>query len=429
MVKNRWLIICLLVLAVFGTGLSIQAGSAPKQVGTGELHRLISQHQPQRSQGDFKSLDVLSRDVDLGDIAGKVRFSIPGFKTYGCGKCHRGQELLDQAAVRMQGVLARLQHLRPDIATVPLKQYIIQSWADELLAPRQFAHTTFDTIRIFPRTILIDSMVYGNSTHLHETLHLTQEFVGAVNELEAYGLNIRSDPRFLLLNYPYFSDVVSSFFVADFQRILKAFYARPVDENLDVPREVQWFMDPFADKDLKSLAQAVKGLEPVLDEATRLLKKYPIRASYWSEQMGNAAFLLEVAAVRLLALPPAAKIPEAIRSQAFAIIDAQMSKTDNTRLGYVVNRKQEALLTLKYQLKIEDPLQRLSLYFHYLKERFMGPEGKIQLGVESRDNLIDFLEKKLQGVLKMARSGHLTIVEREGADRLIASTKEKLQEF
>ncbi len=405
------------------------ASGVPKQVGPGELHRLISQHQPQRVKSDFKSFDVLSREVDLGDIAGKVRFSIPGFKAYGCGKCHQGQELLDQAAVRMQGVLTRLKHLVPDIAKVPLKQYIIQPWADELLAPRQFAHATFDTIRIFPRTILIDSMVYGNATHLHETLHLTQEFVGAANELEAYGLNIRSDPRFLLLNYPYFSDVVSSFFVADFQRILKEFYARPVDENLDVPREVQWFMSPFDEKDLQSLAQAVKGLEPVLDEVTRLLKKYPIRASYWSEQTGNAAFMLEVAAVRLLPLPPAAKISEAIRVQAHSIIDLQMRKTDNTRLGYVINRKQEALLTLKYQLKIEDPHLRLSLYFHYLKERFVGPEGKVQIDVKNRSDLVNFAEKKLQGILKMARSGHLTIVEREGAKYLVESIKEKLQEF
>jgi hypothetical protein len=403
--------------------------SAQKQVGPGELHRLIFQHQPQRFQGDFKSLDVLSREVDLEDIAGKVRFSIPGFKAYGCGKCHQGQELLDQAAVRMQAVLLRLKRLRPDIATVPLKQYIMQPWADELLTPRQFAHATFDTIRIFPRTILIDSLVYGNETHLHEILHLTQEFVGAANELEAYGLNIRSDPRFLLLNYPYFSDAVSSFFVADFQRILKDFFARPVDESLSVPREVQWFMSPFDEKDLKSLSQAVKGLEPALNEVTRLLEKYPIRASYWSEQTGNAAFMLEVAAARLLPLPPAAKISEAIRAQAHSIIDLQMRKTDNTRLGYVINRKQEALLTLKYQLKIEDPHLRLSLYFHYLKERFIGPEGKIQLDVEGRDDLINFSEKKLQGILKMAKSGHLTIAEREGANHLIESIKEKLQEF
>lgn len=410
-------------------GLSGPVSSARKQVGPGELHRLISKHQPKRFLDNFKPLDILSREVDLGDIAGKVRFSIPGFKAHGCGKCHQGQKLLDQAAVRMQGVLTGLKHLRPDIATVPLKQYIIQPWADELLTPRQFAHATFDTIRIFPRTILIDSRVYGNATHLHETLHLTQEFVGVANELEAYGLNIRSDPRFLLLNYPYFSDVVSSFFVADFPRILKEFYARPVDENLNVPREVQWFMDPFSAKNLKSLAQAVKGLEPVLDEVTRLLRKHPIRASYWSEQTGNAAFMLEVAAVRLLPLPPISEISEEVRSEAVAIIDAQMRKTDNTRLGYVINRKQEALLTLKYQLKIEDPRQRRGLYFHYLKGRFIGPQGKVQLGVEDRDDLINFAEKKLQGILKMAQSGKLTPVEKDGAKYLIESIKEKLQEF
>jgi hypothetical protein len=423
------MVIFLIIFFCFAGGFFDKVWAAPMQVGLGELHRLLAQHVPQRSLDASQSLDVLSREVDLGDIAGKVHFSIPGFKAFGCDKCHQGHELLDSAAGRMQAVLTRLKHQLPEISKVPLKQYIIQPWADELLAPRQFAHTTFDTIRIFPRTILVDSRVYGGATHLHETLHLTQEFVGAANELEAYGLNIRSDPKFLLLNYPYFSDVVTAFFIADFPRILKEFYARPVDESLDVPREVQWFMDPFEAKDLKSLALAVNSMEPVLSEVTRLLRKHPIRASYWSEQTGNAAFLLEVAAVRLLPLPPVPEISEEMRAQAFSIIDSQMKKTDNTRLGYVINRKKEALLTLKYQLKIEDPALRLSLYFHYLKERFIGSQREVRLDVEDQDDLIAFAEKKIQGILKMAQSDKLTVVEKQGAGHLVESIKEKLQEF
>ena len=418
----------LLVLAVFGVGLSGKAWSAPKQVGLGELQRLISQHLPQRPPDDFKSLDVLSREIDLGGVAGKVHFSIPGFKTFGCEKCHQGPALLDMAAERMKEVFIRLQSQFPKITTVPLKQYIIQSWADELLSPRQFAHTTFDTIRIFPRTILIDSRVYGNATHLHETLHLTQEFVGPANELEAYGLNIRSDPRFLLLNYPYFSDVITAFFHADFPSILKKFFARPVKDDLDVSWEVQWFMAPFDETAIRSLAQAVNGMEPVLAEVTRLLRKHPIRASYWSEQTGNAAFLLEVAAVKLLPLP-SLEVSEDTRFKAFSIIDKQMKKTDNTRLGYVINRKKEALLTLKYQLKLDDPLQRLSLYFRYLKGRFIGPGGEVRLIVENKEDLISFAEKKLERIAKMARFERLTPLEKDGANHMIESIKEKLQDF
>ena len=398
-------------------------------MGLGELQRLVARHRPQRPPDDLKSLDVLSREIDLGDAAGKVRFSIPGFKTFGCGECHRGRELLDSSADRVQRVLTQLKSFSPNIFPVPLKQYIIQSWADELLSPRQFAHTTFDTIRIFPWTILIDSRGYDNATHLHEILHLTQEFVGPANELEAYGLNIRSDPRFLLLNYPYFSDVVTSFFLADFPHILKEFFARPVKENMDVSREVQWFMDPFDEKDLKSLAGAVHALLPVLDEVTRLLRKHSIRASYWSEQTGNPAFLLELAAVKLLPLPSAPEISQDMRLKALAIIDQQMRKTDNTRLGYVIDRKKEALLTLKYQLKIEDPKARLSLYFHDLKKRFIGPGGEVRLGVEKKADLTSFARKKLEEISKMAQSDKLTLVEKDGAHRMIESINEKLQDF
>jgi len=417
-----------LVIAILGVLLSADSWAAPNQVGIGELQGLIADHLPRRALHDLKSLDVLDRDVDLGKAVGTVNFSIPGFKAYGCDKCHQGPELLDAASRRMQAVLVRLRTLFPGISTVPLKQYIIQPWADELLLPRQFAHTTFDAIRIFPRTILVDSRVYGNATHLHETLHLTQEFVGPPNELEAYGLNIRSDPRFLLLNYPYFEDVVTAYFLPEFPRILKDFYARPVKENLYVSREIQWFMNAFDEGELQSLSHVVEKMEPLLVEVTRLLRQYPIRASYWSEQTGNVAFLLEIVAVKLFPLP-ALDVSEEIRSKAFAIIDRQMRKTDNVRLGYVIDRKKESLLTLKYQLKLDDPLTRLSLYFRYLKGRFIGPGGEVRWVVDDPEDLVAFAEKKLRGILKMAKSGNLTVAEKKGADRLIKTIKQKLKDF
>ena len=417
-----------ILCAVLGSWFSANSWAAPNQVGIGELQGLIADHLPQRAIHDLKSLDVLDRDVDLGKGVGTVNFSIPGFKAYGCDKCHQGAQLLNTAAERMRAVLARLQTLFPDISTVPLKQYIIQPWADELLSPRQFAHTTFDTIRIFPRTIIVDSRVYGNATHLHETLHLTQEFVGSPNELEAYGLNIRSDPRFLLLNYPYFGDVVTAYFLPAFPRILKDFFARPVKENLDVSREVQWFMNPFDQGELQSLSHVVNKMELLLAEVTRLLRQHPIRASYWSEQTGNVGFLLEIAAVKLLPLP-ALEVSQDMRMKAFSIIHKQMDKTDNLRLGYVIDRKKESLLTLKYQLKLEDPLTRLSLYFRYLKGRFIGPGGEVRWVVDDPGDLIAFAEKKLRGISKMAQSGKLTVVEKEGANHLIETIKQKLKDF
>jgi hypothetical protein len=416
------------VIAVLGVLIFSVANVSSQQIGVGELDRLIADHLPKHALPESTPLDALDLDVDLGLSVGTVNFSIPGFKAYGCASCHQGPELLEKAASRMQTTLARLRKQFPEIATIPLKQYIIQPWADELLKPNQFAHTTFDTIRIFPRTILIDAKVYAGATHLHETLHLTQEFVGPPNELEAYGLNIRSDPRFLLLNYPYFADVVTAFFLPEFPRILRDFYARPIKENLNVSREVQWFMNAFDSADIQTVANAVKKMEPLLKEVTELLKEHPIRASYWSEQTGNRAFLLEIAAVKLLPLP-ALDVSKEIRLKAFAIIDKQMKKTDNVRLGYVIDRKKESLLTLKYQLKLKEPLTRLSLYFHYLKSRFIGPGGEVRLVVEDKEDIIKFTKKKLEGVLKMAQSGKLKAVEREGANRLVKTIEQKLKEF
>ncbi len=418
----------LLMIAVLGLLVSGTSRAASNQVGVGELQGLISDHLPKRAIEDLKSLDVLDRDVDLGQGVGTVNFSIPGFKAHRCDKCHQGPELLDAAAQRMKAVLVRLQTLLPGISAVPLKQYIIQPWADQLLKPRQFAHTTFDTIRIFPRTILVDSKIFGDATHLHETLHLTQAFLGPPNELEAYGLNIRSDPKFLLLNYPYFEDVVTAYFLPEFPDILKEFYARPVKENLDVSREVQWFMNEFDEEKLKALSRAVQQMEPLLQEVTRLLQQDPIRASYWSEQTGNGAFLLEIAAVKLLPLP-ALDVSEETRMKAFAIIDHQMSKTDNVRLGYVIDRKKESLLTLKHQLQVDDPLTRLSLYFRYLKGRFIGPGGKVRWVVDDPEDLKAFTRKKLEGVSKMVQLGKLSDVEKKAAHVLIESIKQKLKDL
>jgi len=395
-------------------------------MGLGELQRLVSSHLPQRPPQDFQSLDRLEQDFDLGEGAGRVNFSIPGFQTYGCNACHQGEDLLGKSAERMKNVLARLKSAFPESAAVPFKQYIIQPWADELLAPRQFAHATFDTIRVFPRTILIDSHVYGNATHLHESLHLTQRFVGAPNELEAYGLNIRSDPRFLFLNYPYFADVLTAFFLADFPRMLNEFFARAVKEDLDVSREVQWFMNPFDDSSLRSVSGAVEGMEPVLSAASRIIRDKPVQASYLSEQTGDVSLLLEIAAVAILPLPELT-VSDEMRSQAFVIFDTQMRKTDNTRLGYKIDRKNEILLTWKHLLKMDDPLERLRLYFYFLKERFVGPGGDVRLVVEDKEDLVAYGNRELDKISRLAQFERLTPVEKKAAADFIESIKKELR--
>ena len=382
---------------------------------TGELHRLIQPHLPRDVNPPIDAFDVF---VPLNQNEDPVLFSIPGFHSLGCAKCHEGESLHLKAADRMRRVLARLKTIQPKLTEIPLRQYIIQSWSDALLAPHQLAHTTFDTIRISPAAILIDGKAYQEATHLHESLHLTQSFVGFANELEAYSLNILSDPRFLLLNFPYFEDTVKTFFIEDFSEILNDFYARPVREKLYVPQETQWFLAPFNEDQLERLKLAINKMRPLLDEIFRLNRKFPREIAYLSEQTGNPALLLEIIASNQLLIPDSS-VSEAIRQQAFNLFDLQMNKKDNTRLGYKINRKKEAFLVIQNQLKINDPATHLLLYFEYLKKHFVKPEGGIDLRVAEEEDLNSYTLSKIEGIRKMTRYKGLSQIEKRAAKKLI----------
>ena len=136
---------------------------AEQKIGMWELDRLVKIHKPQKAVKDFDPNIGPKRTVQLLDKGDLTVFSIPGFKIYGCGECHKSEDLLDRSENRMRQTLKRLNSIFPDLTPAPLKQFIIQSWSGELLQPWQFAHTTFDSIRISPAAILIDSRVYGLS--------------------------------------------------------------------------------------------------------------------------------------------------------------------------------------------------------------------------------------------------------------------------
>lgn len=395
-------------------------------VGLSELDRLIKLHPPKKFQKGQEGIVGPSRKVKLLPKGEETVFTIPGFEAYGCRQCHQSDELLDKSIERMRQSLQRLTAVFPDLPPPPLKQFIIQSWADEWLRPGQFAHTTFDTIRIFPAAILVDSRVYGNATHLHESLHLTQPFLGVANELEAYGLNIRSDPKFLLLNYPYFADTMTAFFIPDFPDILNKFFAREVKgasvlgENIAVPREVQWFLMSFDDEGLAKIATAIEKLEPVLREVSRLNRTHPFKAAYLGEQTRAASLLFDIAAVKNLPLPPLEIAPAALK-EGFEILEVQFSKLDNTRLGYRIDRKREALMTLTYHLRLKDSTTHLGIYFRFLKKRFIGADGEVKLVVPDEKDFKLYVEEKRRDLKKMAASPKLTPIEKAGALRMLES--------
>ena len=389
---------------------------AEEPIGLGELNRLIQLHLPKKFQEGVDSGP--SKKIKLLPKSEATVFTIPGFEAYGCGECHQAEQLLDRSINRMRKSLVWLSSIFPNLPPPPLKQFIIQSWADEWLRSGQFAHTTFDTIRIFPSAILVDSRVYGNATHLHESLHLTQPFLGIANELEAYGLNIRSDPRFLLLNFPYFADTLTAFFITDFPDILNRFFSREVKEAVTVPREVQWFLMPFEDDTLNRVATAIENLEPVLREVSRLNREYPLESAYLGEQTRAVSLLLDIAAVKILPLPPLDLGSPAL-DEAFSLLDQQFNKLDNTRLGYRIDRKREALMTMRYQLRLKDSATRLGIYFRFLKQRFIGPNGEVKLVVPDEKDFQLFVEEKRSEIEKMAGSPKLTPVEKAGALRML----------
>ena len=420
MKKNiLWVVQCFFLVLMYAP---VQAESA---VGLGELNRLLQVHLPKKQRPDIDLNSGVSKKIKLRPEGEETLFTIPGFKEFGCAECHQAERLLDQSIDRMKKTLDRLAATFP---TSPLlKQFIIQSWSDEWLRPSQFAHTTFDTIRISPAAILVDSRAYENATHLHESLHLTQPFLGVANELEAYGLNIRADPRFLLLNFPYFSDTITGFFIPDFADILARFFDREVKETMKVlgedsvvPKEVQWYLMPFEDDSLRRVATAIEKMEPVLQEVSRLNREYPLRSAYLGEQTHAVSLLLDIAAVKLLPLPPL-KLSSSALQEGFEILDVQFNKLDNTRLGYRIDRKREALMTLTYHMRLKDSATRLGIYFRFLKQRFINADGEIKLVVPDEDDLKLFVQEKQKAIAKMAESPKLTPIEKAGALRMLKS--------
>ena len=415
-----------IVFLVFLTSLTfiIFPLQAKEPIGLGELNRLIQLHLPKQFQEGVDSGP--SKKTKLLPESEETIFTIPRFETYGCGECHQAEQLLDRSINRMRKSLVWLSSIFPNLPPPPLKQFIIQSWADEWLRSGQFAHTTFDTIRIFPSAILVDSRVYGNATHLHESLHLTQPFLGIANELEAYGLNIRSDPRFLFLNFPYFADTITAFFITDFPDILNRFFSREVKEGVTVPREVQWFLMPFEVDTLNRVATAIEKLEPVLWEVSRLNREYPLESAYLGEQTRAVSLLLDIAAVKILPLPPL-DLGSSALDEAFSILDRQFNKLDNTRLGYRIDRKREALMTMSYHLRLKDSATRLGIYFRFLKQRFIGADGEVKLVVPDEKDFKLFIEEKRHEIAKMAGSPKLTPVEKEGALRMLQAIPSELR--
>ncbi len=400
-------------------GLMLAGEAWPEgRAGVAEIDRLLKLH-PLAGSPFASDGDALLGEVPLAGEAQGVLIAIPGFRAAGCPACHEGEALLESVAGRVRQAVSSLKKKRPDLGPVPLRQVIVQLSADSLLRPGQLAHTTFDTIRLFPSTLIIDSKVYGGATLEHEAMHLAQSFLGPANELEAYSLNVLDDPRFLFLNYPYFEQVIRHFFVADFARLMDAFFARPTQEKWIIPGEVQWFLDEYDAGALTRVARAIDAMRPLIEEASRLNREHPLEAAYLSEQTGVGSLLLDIAAARQLP-PLPVEIDAGARKAAFAVLADQFGRNDNTRLGYRIDRRREALLFLEHQVKLKQAREREALYFAFLKERFVGQDGAVDLTPKDGEDFRAYLEGKLAQVKKLLAYEGMTETEKEAGRRFIA---------
>jgi hypothetical protein len=99
----------------------------------------------------------------------------------------------------------------------------------------------------------------------------------------------------------------------------------------------------------------------------------------------------------------------------------QFNKLDNTRLGYRIDRKHEALMTLNNHLQLKDSSAQLGIYFRFLKQRFIGADGEVKLVVPDKEDFKSYVEEKRLEIAKMADLSKLTKIEKEGALRMLES--------
>jgi len=423
MIQRSTLVIVAFIIFLLWPGINVSAGPT---IGVGELSNILADHipPPLPPNAEF-NLTSFEREIQLEGSSSPTLISVPGFDRFKCGRCHTGDQLIDKAAERLRHSIKTLRHDFPALKSIPLKQYIIQPYADELLDANQFAHATFDTIRVFPRTIIVDERIYNRSTHLHETFHLTQPFIGYANELEAYAINIKMDPRFLLMNFPYFLDVMGTFFLPEIDTILEKYFSSKILGDSLTPTQVQRFLNFSSSGDLEPIKESIAKMEPILQEVHRLNKRFPLLSSYQTSRTMALSLLIDIAAVKLFPIP-AIKVAKEVQNKAIVEIAMQMEKTDNTQLGYIIDRKKESLLNLKYKLGIKKIADRRALYYLYIKSRFLK-EGGVSLETNDQDDFNQFVRGKLDDIEKMLNSKRITPIEESAGKKFVAKiTKELL---
>ena len=81
---------------------------------------------------------------------------------------------------------------------------------------------------------------------------------------------------------------------------------------------------------------------------------------------------------------------------------------------------------LQYGKGPKDPAQRLALYFHYLKSRFLNDKGEINLAIDNPQALTDYVNQKVTGIETMVQRPGFTPVEKDAARAWVTTIKKEL---
>ena len=128
----RWvrLLIC---PAVFFALWAETVHSKERSIGLIELSDLIKIHQPFKQADPSEILDSFQAKISFEIGEEPAIFVIPGFKAYGCNKCHKGKVLARKTTNRIQAIIRTLRKEVSFVGRIPLKQFILQPYADALL--------------------------------------------------------------------------------------------------------------------------------------------------------------------------------------------------------------------------------------------------------------------------------------------------------
>ena len=78
-------------------------------------------------------------------------------------------------------------------------------------------------------------------------------------------------------------------------------------------------------------------------------------------------------------------------------------------------------MILTYKMKIKDSQKRLGLYFHFLKNKYIGHDGEVNLKVANVEDLKKFVQEKRVQITRMMKSKYFTDIERQGAKTMLQS--------